>query len=241
MGAKILRCPACGAPASLDDSNCAYCSVRLATVACPSCFGRTFVGVKFCFHCGARVVVPAARGDETRPCPRCKGQLASKELAHVIVRECEGCQGLWVDADSFQAVCEDRAKQALLSGMAKGPEVKTSASAAQVTYLPCPDCGKMMNRVNFARVSGILMDVCKAHGTWFDRDELRQTVEFIRAGGLEKARERQLEALAEERRRLAEQQAANRAEMGRFDSPREGRAIVFGDLVQALISGLLDR
>jgi Zn-finger nucleic acid-binding protein len=59
-----------------------------------------------------------------------------------------------------------------------------------------------MNRVNFARYSGVIMDVCKEHGTYFDRDELRRIVTFIRGGGLEKSRERQRERLVEEQQRL---------------------------------------
>ena len=42
-----------------------------------------------------------------------------------------------------------------------------------------------MNRVNFARCSGVIVDVCRGHGTWFDRDELSGIVQFIRGGGLE--------------------------------------------------------
>jgi Zn-finger nucleic acid-binding protein len=59
-----------------------------------------------------------------------------------------------------------------------------------------------MNRVNFAQCSSVIVDVCRAHGTWFDRDELRRIVEFIRAGGLEKAKARENASLEEERRRL---------------------------------------
>ena len=47
-----------------------------------------------------------------------------------------------------------------------------------------------MNRVNFARSSGVILDICKADGVWFDREELRRVVEFVRAGGLEISRER---------------------------------------------------
>jgi Zn-finger nucleic acid-binding protein len=59
-----------------------------------------------------------------------------------------------------------------------------------------------MNRINFARCSGVVVDVCKGHGTWFDRDELSRIVEFIRGGGLDAARAREKAALEEERRQL---------------------------------------
>jgi hypothetical protein len=41
-----------------------------------------------------------------------------------------------------------------------------------------------MNRKNFGAHSGIIVDVCREHGTWFDGDELAAALEFVRAGGL---------------------------------------------------------
>lgn len=63
-----------------------------------------------------------------------------------------------------------------------------------------------MNRINFARCSGVIVDICKGHGTWFDRDELSRIVEFIRGGGLEASRTREKAEIQEERRRLREEQ-----------------------------------
>jgi Zn-finger nucleic acid-binding protein len=65
-----------------------------------------------------------------------------------------------------------------------------------------------MNRINFARCSGVIVDVCKGHGTWFDRDELSRIVEFIRDGGLEASRNREKASIEEERRRLQQEQLA---------------------------------
>ena len=63
-----------------------------------------------------------------------------------------------------------------------------------------------MNRVNFARCSGVIIDLCKKHGIWFDCDELSRIVEFIREGGLEHSRSKEKAQLEEERRRLREEQ-----------------------------------
>ena len=63
-----------------------------------------------------------------------------------------------------------------------------------------------MNRINFARCSGVIVDVCKGHGTWFDCDELSRIIEFIRGGGLEASRNKEKAAIEEERRRLREEQ-----------------------------------
>jgi Zn-finger nucleic acid-binding protein len=85
-----------------------------------------------------------------------------------------------------------------------------------VRYSPCPACAKIMNRVNFARSSGIVLDICKAHGVWLDADELRRVLEFLRAGGLQQAREREKRALDEELRLLRMRQSLARAEQRHY-------------------------
>jgi Zn-finger nucleic acid-binding protein len=82
--------------------------------------------------------------------------------------------------------------------------IAVSATAVQSgrAYIPCPECNKLMNRRQFAGCSGVIVDWCKAHGVWFDRNELRQIVEFIQAGGLDKAREREKLQLEEEKQSL---------------------------------------
>ena len=51
----------------------------------------------------------------------------------------------------------------------------------RVTYLRCPVCNDVMNRVNFARASGVILDVCRPHGAWFDAGELRAVRSFVRS------------------------------------------------------------
>ncbi len=55
---------------------------------------------------------------------------------------------------------------------------------AAVSCLQCPLCHVPMNRVNFGKRSGVIGDVCKSHGTWFDRGELTRAVEFVARGGV---------------------------------------------------------
>jgi Zn-finger nucleic acid-binding protein len=67
-----------------------------------------------------------------------------------------------------------------------------------------------MNRVNFAGCSGVIVDVCRGHGTWFDRDELQRVTAFIQAGGMEKSQALEVENLkeAERQARAAQFEAA---------------------------------
>ncbi len=73
-------------------------------------------------------------------------------------------------------------------------------------YIPCPECGKLMNQKNFAGCSGIVVDLCKPHGIWFDRQELQGIINFIKNGGLHKARENELANLRAEQNRLTAMQ-----------------------------------
>ena len=42
-----------------------------------------------------------------------------------------------------------------------------------------------MTRTVFGRRSGIVVDVCQEHGTWFDGGELDAILQFVRGGGLQ--------------------------------------------------------
>jgi Zn-finger nucleic acid-binding protein len=209
MAAETLNCPMCGASAASDATRCEHCGARLATVACPSCFGMIFQGAKFCSHCGARVDRTEVDAASPERCPRCQLVMNAVKVGVTELGECPRCEGLWANADSLEKICSEREQQAAVLGMAATiTESQPVQLEQQVRYLPCPVCRKLMNRVNFAHCSGVVVDVCKTHGTWFDKDELRRIVEFIRGGGLEAARVREVEELEERRRALKAAQTA---------------------------------
>ena len=202
MPPETLHCPACGASVSSDATRCVFCGVALATVACPSCFGMMFAGAKFCSHCGAKADRTEVAGGDTRLCPRCQVAMKAVTVGATSLLECSLCEGIWVDVDSLREICAEREKQAAVLGMPAPPDQPVELEK-QIRYIPCPICHELMNRVNFAHCSFVIVDVCKPHGTWFDKDELRRTIEFIRAGGLEKARVQELEQIKDEQRNLA--------------------------------------
>ena len=131
-----------------------------------------------------------------KPCPRCQVALQSIALGSVKLRQCPKCEGFWVDVETFNEICRDRERQAAVLGGASPPPARLDLTLDPVRYLHCPECHTLMNRVNFSGHSGVVIDACRGHGTWFDRNELQQIVEFIRAGGLDLARKRDLEQLA---------------------------------------------
>ncbi len=134
--------------------------------------------------------------------------MPSLTIGSTAVRECERCLGLWLDVASFEKLCADREQQSIVLGTASRAPTSAVGETSKVKYVPCPECLQLMNRINFARCSGVIVDICKGHGIWFDRDELSRIVEFISGGGLEAARAREKAEIKEERRRLWEEQVA---------------------------------
>lgn len=214
MGAQTLNCYSCGAAAASDAPNCAHCGARLATVSCPSCFGMMFLGSKFCPHCGAQAVDWQSDGAQ-KPCPSCKTAMLRGTLGDIRLHECGKCYGLWLDTATFEHICRNSEQQAAVLG---SPTTRPDgpAALAPVRYVKCPECQHLMHRVNFARCSGVVVDVCREHGTWFDMNELHHIVHFIRAGGLDLSRERQKTDLAAERRRM---EAARREGSSGYAAP----------------------
>lgn len=237
MSAETLNCPMCGAAAATEASRCEHCGARLATVACPTCFGMMFLGAKFCSHCGARAHRTTEANAARLLCPRCRMGMDAVTIGQAPLRECPRCEGIWADATALEQICTDREQQTAVLGVASTlPNPGSVELEKNIRYVPCPACKTLMNRVNFARCSNVVVDVCRQHGTWFDREELRRIVEFIRSGGLDKARER---ALAEQEERLRVVRAAKAANAREArDTPHSFHYVDWADGISAA-GGLL--
>lgn len=210
MNAETLNCPTCGAAVSTAATHCSFCDARLATVACPRCFAMMFVGSLHCSRCGAKATKAEKLEAASRRCPRCRVEMEAIAVGSASLRECARCDGMWVDVESFEKIISEREEQSVVLGAPVQVQKRSGESHEpnKVRYVPCPECNQLMNRVNFAHCSGVVVDVCKGHGTWFDRDELQQIVEFIQSGGLEVSRAREKREIVEERQQLRQEQFA---------------------------------
>lgn len=236
--ATVLNCPACGAPAGPEDTVCSYCQAPLATVACPKCFGLAFKGAKNCPHCGAALEASSAQ-KAAEACPGCKAPMETRELGGYAMEVCGQCASIWIARGTFEAFCQDQEKQAVVVEALPRVDAPPINALAQ-GYRPCPDCRQLMNRVNFAQISGVILDACKPHGTFFDPDELRRLVAFLQGGGMERARSRQIDALKAEQQRLQAQAAATAGGMD-ADPNWGARSSVGSFLEQGLTRFLFDR
>ena len=245
MNADVLRCEACGGPVALDDIRCRSCGSQVATVACPDCMGMVSVHAGHCGHCGAAIIPFTARNETPSDldCPSCKGvKLARTQLGDVEVDQCSHCGGVWLRQDLFDRVSAGKEIRGRALGVLPTSTGPKATATLEVRYRPCPVCSRMMNRYNYARISGVIIDGCKNDGLWFDKEELRQVLEFIQAGGLDKSHEREVARLDQEQRA--------KAQMARMDSgmhpssygeysTRGGHQLGDGFLSK-LVDGLLD-
>lgn len=179
--------------------------------------GLMFEGSKFCQHCGKRAVETAVT-DVTKlgDCPRCKTGLELLKIGETTLRECERCDGTWADVETFEHLCSRGEEQSAVLGFI-GDRNRTVEPLATVSYVPCPDCSQLMNRSNFAKASGVIIDICKQHGVWFDASELQRIIEFIQKGGMSMARQREKMSIDAERDKLRDEQRMSALQNRKFD------------------------
>lgn len=205
--ARVQRCSACGGQLKDGAAHCSYCGSAVQRgdrgigETCPDCFARIGSRDRFCGACGLEIqperiaVVPYDAA-----CPRCRGELktCTFDTGESYV-ECARCGGLWLDEERFDSIVQrkDRSplgKQAWHRAEAQSSQLSASEQEHAVAYLACPKCRQHMHRKNYGYSSGIILDWCKGHGFWFDTEELDRVLRFVAQGGLDRARDRQIEA-----------------------------------------------
>jgi len=119
-------------------------------------------------------------------CPACTGDLAPVQAGGEEALRCPGCGGLWLDPATLARLTAEAVEPgaALPEGVPPSrqwspPKVRPD----EVRYRRCPTCDDVMNRVNFARVSGVILDVCRSHGAFLDSGELERIRAFLAQGG----------------------------------------------------------
>jgi Zn-finger nucleic acid-binding protein len=164
---------------------------------CPNCLALVSSQARFCHHCGTRLAAETVARDQTSlACPVCgdSQRLFSRQMGRVAALECGSCAGVWLGNAAFEQLTENAAEAAKKqSRMFSDRTVRArdasglSASDQPPRYRPCPECGSLMLRRQYGRRSGIVIDVCRKHGIWFDAEELPRILDWIRRGGLAQA------------------------------------------------------
>lgn len=199
----VLHCPSCGAAVKRDAGACDYCSAALdfslkgKTIHCPHCMASTQADGRFCIRCARPVKGQVKEGLvlEDRLCPRCSVAMRGLKIGDFSLVGCTRCNGTFVPHEVFEMMQERSDRIVIPTDFARRAEL---AQEQVVRYVRCPVCRNLMNRANFARISGVIIDICKGHGIWFDPGEMEKIVDFIARGGLIKAKELDLQRLKDE-------------------------------------------
>jgi Zn-finger nucleic acid-binding protein len=96
-----------------------------------------------------------------------------------------------------------------------------------------------MQRRNFGKTSGVIVDVCAQHGTWFDPGELSRVLAFVEAGGLAEARRYQL-GLPKPTTDAARRRVASAVAAAMNPGPGSRGAAPSGAKVAAVATGVLE-
>jgi len=208
-------------------------SMIIACTNCKSRFEAAGYRDVLCPTCGS-----IAQQATVRPCPRCELPLEARTVSDLVIDECSGCHGLFLDEVAIRRVLDDEDQsraEALLAALPRVAHHALPASGGRM-YIKCPICSTVMNRKLFATGSGVVVDVCKAHGTYFDGGELPAIIDFVRAGGLEIAAKKDAQRKAErDQRDRREAQRVHDMPPSPYDADRHttnGSALV--DLLLAL-------
>ncbi len=170
------------------------------TKKCEHCGKRINVKIRTCPFCAGRIKDRAVQ--RTAVCPRCDVRLK----IHTTPEDreeydiCPRCGGMWLDRAEFHRATR---KKNVYRSHEKRREYYRGALRDPVKYIPCVRCGQRMNRKNFGRISGVIIDECRSHGVWLDPGELDKIRHFIADGGLERSRDREIAEVRTELKELA--------------------------------------
>ncbi|OGU15988.1 MAG: hypothetical protein A2076_04945 [Geobacteraceae bacterium GWC2_53_11] len=193
-------------------ANCANCSAPLpdGSIRCNYCGSRNDIDLKGVHYYTTHEL------ESERTCPRCGIGLRTIDLkvnGTFLIERCDECLGLFFDPNELEAVLEATVTNVFAIDRSRLDSINSTKSGDYgISYIKCPVCRNLMNRVNFGTKSGVIVDRCREHGVWLDGGELRHLCEWMKAGGklLQQERfvqQKQIEEREQERekRRIAAQ------------------------------------
>lgn len=122
----------------------------------------------------------------TLRCPKCDIAMTATVRDEVETDECPSCGGIWVDVPEEKAALQMTPTVFTVDELKRLRQLyRPLGRTERVRYVKCPVCGDLMWRKNYMHHSGIIVDACRAHGTFFDKGELEKAIEFIKKGGIE--------------------------------------------------------
>jgi Zn-finger nucleic acid-binding protein len=170
-----LLCSACGAPLDPDAARravtCAFCGATSAPPPPVVVVGRLpAIGLS-----------AAGREQAARlPCPRCADFLSEMRSGESALQTCRSCNGVWLDAATVARLRSARVEDIDRAAARIGARSLTGASPDRSAAIACPVCKSHLRREPIPGASEAI-DVCDAHGTWFDGADASELQRFVAA------------------------------------------------------------
>jgi Zn-finger nucleic acid-binding protein len=164
--------------------KCSACGAALSprSLICPFCGTRNELDLR------GLSPVTGRPPREPRACPECRVGMDSINVGHrerFFIERCASCRGLFFDLNELQALLDDAVAPTYEINflMLTAIENESPVPRRRPGYVPCPECGKLMNSMRFGERSGVVVDRCRDHGLWLQGGELKRLMEWKRAGG----------------------------------------------------------
>ena len=220
---------------------------------CSSCQAPLNDGSLVCSYCGSRNDLDLAgihfntthASDTPRICPRCTEKMATIDIqlnGRFLIERCDSCCGLFFDPGELETLLEAAVSNVFqIDRQGLDAISRRQTGAVQpISYLKCPVCSQIMNRVNFGAKSGVIVDRCGKHGIWLDGGELRQLMEWMKMGGklLDRQREEERKQEQDREERQRRRDAAGALEPTPFDQYSEPLRQSDPDLLDIVVKAI---
>lgn len=103
----------------------------------------------------------------------------------IFIERCHSCYGLFFDKGEIELLLQSAVSHVNIINVAHIDNINKDRyhKPQKIRYVKCPECQRHMNRVNFGKRSGVVVDQCIIHGIWLDNGELTHLLEWKKAGG----------------------------------------------------------
>jgi len=172
----MAQCTHCAAPLPKSGIFCDYCGIR------------NDIDLK------SKIKVVNINPDQKCICPLCTLEMQTINVGKkspLFIEHCQSCYGIFFDINELEIMIESSVKGSKNVDLMKLSQITEHPRHVDIiTYRKCPVCQYAMQRKNFMGRSGVVTDLCVKHGVWLDSGELRQIMEWVKSGGIEKIKER---------------------------------------------------
>lgn len=158
-----------------------------------------------------------------RECPQCAVPLFAARKEGYRIDACGTCGGAWLDHETSRRALEERD---LTPAQLSDEAAKRSGRVTQRAGRKCPVCTDPL-REELVPDAEVVIDVCDAHGAWFDPREMRLVIQAI-------VRQRPIVL-----DRSVDEAIARETALGLFRPPENyqpGGGVTMGDVISLLLT-----